>query len=517
MNDQSDPVLTRHPLPTAPAATAPPAAPVPPASGAAVTEPAAAPAGTGQLRPNAVGAHHLVFFVVSSAAPLTGMAGFIGLAFILGGIVVPSGYLIAGITYAVFAVGFTAMSRHMRNSGAFYAYITAGFGRIAGGGAAVLAYVAYALGQVGFAAAAGVFTSLMLDAVAGLTVSWQACALVSGLVIAALSYSKVTIGARVLAVLLTLEIGILFVMAVFVLAQGGHEGLSFASFNPVNLVTPSIGVLFVITFIMFIGFEQTAIYSEEARDPRRTVPRATYWSVGVLTVTFTFISWVILMAAGPSRLESLLAGDPSSLMFNLNDEFVGEAMTAVMQILIVTSFFASVLAFHNAGSRYLFSLGREGILPAALARTGGRTKTPSVAGIVHTVLVIGLLAGFGLTSLDPYTQIIAWTNAPTLVGVIALEIATSLAVIRFLGRSGTGESRWQRLIAPALATVLLSGALGLILWQLGLLTGLGYAGNALVLSPLLVGFVAGAVRARRAGRDGGVGGLIPAQRTGTDG
>ncbi|MEH1014682.1 APC family permease [Micromonospora sp. CPCC 206060] len=450
------------------------------------------------LRPNAVGVGELVFFVLSCAAPLTGMAGMVGLVFLLAGPIVPAGYLIAGAVYAIFAVGFTAMSRHLRNSGAFYAYVTAGLGKVAGAGSAVMAYVAYAVGEVGFAAAAGVFASLAMTEVAGLDVPWQVSALVVAVVVSVLSYLKVNIGARVLGVLLIAEIGILFVMAVAVLVQGGYEGFSFESFNPVNLATPSVGVLFVFTFIMFIGFEQTAVYSEEARDPKRTVPRATYLSIVLLAGIFTFISWTVLMAAGPSRLESLLADDPSSLMFNLNTEYVGEAVTGVMQLLIVTSFIAGVLAVHNASTRYLYSLGREQLIPAAFGRTDPRTLTPSVAGVVHAAAIVVALIAFGLTSLDPYTQIIVWTNTPTLVGVMALEILTSVAVIRYLGRNRSGgETLWQRLIAPGLATVLLGAVLLLVISQMKLLTGLGAVGNSIVLAPLVLGFIIGAIRAGR--------------------
>ncbi|MFV2086254.1 APC family permease [Micromonospora sp. LOL_021] len=447
------------------------------------------------MRADAVGARELIFFVVSAAAPLTGMAGFVALAFYFSGVIVPAGYVIAGVVYAIFAVGFTAMSRHVRNSGAFYAYITVGLGRRPGAGAASMAYVAYAVGQVGFVAASGVFASLMLAEVAGVYVSWQLCAVVLTLVVAALSYLEVGVGARILAVLLFAELGVLFVMAAAVLARGGYEGLSFGSFNPVHLATPTVGVLFVFTFVMFIGFEQTAVYSEEARDPRRTVPRATYGSILILAGVFTLVSWTILMAAGPSRLESLLADDPSTLIFTLNTEYVGAAMTAAMQVLIVTSFVAGVLAVHNASTRYLFSIGREGLIPQVFARTDRRTRTPSVAAYVHTAFVVGALAVFGATSLDPYTQIIVWTNTPTLVGVIALEVLTSIAVIRYLGRSQSGETLWQRLIAPSLAVVLLGGALVLILVQLELLTGLPPVGNMIVLSPLVVGFLVGWWRA----------------------
>ena len=141
---------------------------------------------------------------------------FAALAFLVGGVVAPTGYLIAGIVFGVFAVGFTAMSRHLRNSGAFYAYIRRGLGPVAGSGAALVADLAYALGQLGFAAVAGLFASTTLRDLFGISVPWQVSALVLGLVVAVLSYLKVDIGARVLAVLLTAEIAILLVLAVAV-------------------------------------------------------------------------------------------------------------------------------------------------------------------------------------------------------------------------------------------------------------------------------------------------------------
>ncbi|MFC9932213.1 APC family permease [Streptomyces sp. NPDC127190] len=448
------------------------------------------------LRADAVGVRDLVFFVLSAAAPLTVMAGFSALAFLLGGVAAPAGYLIAGAVFALFAVGFTAMSRHMRNSGAFYAYISRGLGPIAGAGSALVAYLAYALGQIGFGAVAGLFAANMLRVLAGVTVPWQVCAVALTVLIALLSYLKVDIGARVLALLLIAEIGVLLVLAVAVLAQGGHEGLTAQSFNPSRLMTPGVAGLFVITFVVYIGFEQTAIYSEEARDARRTVPRATYLAVGILAVLYTFVSWIILVAAGPHRMAVLLAQAPADLVFNLNTEYLGGTMTSVMRLLIVTSFLAGVLALQNAGCRYLFSLGRDGILPAAFARINPRTLTPSVAGLVHTGLVVAAVTGFGLTSLDPYTQIVVWTNTPTLVGVLLLEIATSIAVIRYLGRLRSGESLWQRLVAPALAAVLLTSVAVLVISKMSLLTGLTTAGgNALVLSPLMGGLIAGCVRA----------------------
>ena len=57
------------------------------------------------------------------------MAGVAPIAIVLGGIGAPTGYLLAGITLAIFAIGFTTMSRHVKSAGAFYAYITRGLGK----------------------------------------------------------------------------------------------------------------------------------------------------------------------------------------------------------------------------------------------------------------------------------------------------------------------------------------------------------------------------------------------------
>ncbi|MFD0851363.1 hypothetical protein ACFQ07_03995 [Actinomadura adrarensis] len=106
-----------------------------------------------QLRSNAVKARHLVFFVVAAAAPLTVSAGFLPLGFLAGGTMLPAAFLIAGAAYALFSVGFIAMSRHVTDAGAFSAYIEKGLGRTAGAGAAMVVWTGYTLGQIGFAAA----------------------------------------------------------------------------------------------------------------------------------------------------------------------------------------------------------------------------------------------------------------------------------------------------------------------------------------------------------------------------
>lgn len=457
----------------------------------------APPPNAPHLRSNSIGTFSLVMFVLGAAAPLTIMAGFAPLGLLAGGESLVVGFLVPGLVYLIFAVGFTAMSRHFNGYGAFYAYISRGLSNRIGGAAGLVSYIGYLGGQVGFTASAAIFASATVKSLFGVSVHWLIYALVFTVAVGILSYRSVDIGARILAVLLLSEIAVLVVFCIAVLTRGGYAGLSLHAFSPEVVFTTALPSVFVLTFTAFIGFEQTAIYSEEVRDPKRTVSRATYIAIAILGGAYTFCAWVIIQAVGPNRLPELLAGDPSSLIFALNDEFAGTFMTLVMRVLIVTSFFAGVLALQNACSRYMFALSRGGILPRALDKVGGTTGVPSTATVTHVTLVGAIIIIFAATGADPYTQIIAWSNSPTIVAVLVLQILTCIAVIRFFRENHHGERLWARLIAPSIAVIALCAGLALLVSQMSSLTRLTPWGNALVLSPLVVAAVAGYVRAER--------------------
>jgi len=92
----------------------------------------------------------IVFTVLAYNAPLTVVVGFIPVIVGMGnGLGAPFSYVVAGALILTFAVGFTTMSRHVKNAGAYYAFITAGLGRSLGLGSAFVAILSYALMLVG--------------------------------------------------------------------------------------------------------------------------------------------------------------------------------------------------------------------------------------------------------------------------------------------------------------------------------------------------------------------------------
>ena len=129
------------------------------------------------------------------------------------------------------------------------------------------------------------------------------------------------------------------------------------------------------------GFEATTIYSEEAKEPKRTVPRATYIAVLTIGVFFLITSWLMVNAYGDDAtwqaflVSDDLGGDPTNFLFAMAGPYIGSFLTDyVMLFLFATSIFAALLAFHNAVARYAYALGREGLVPERLGRTHARTS-----------------------------------------------------------------------------------------------------------------------------------------------
>jgi amino acid transporter len=429
------------------------------------------PTPTATLRSGSLGTADIAFFVVSAAAPLTVMAGVAPLAILLGGIGAPVGYLLAGVTLAIFAIGFTTMSRRVRSGGAFYAYITRGLGRPVGIAAALLALLGYNGMEIGVYGLLGTATQDTVHALFGTEVPWLPVSLAGLLVIGYGGYRSIDFGAKLLGVLLVAETGILVLLAAGVLVKGGAHGLSGASFTPGNVLVPGTAVVLAFAFAAFTGFESTVIYRREARDPERTVPRATYVAVGFLGLFYAFVVWVVIQAFGDTEVVQAAAKDPGGLFFSAITTYVGGWAADLMHIFIITSVLASLLAFHNAINRYGLALAEEGVLPRALGRIHPRHRSPYVAGIAQTVLGAVVVLAFWAAGADPYGQLLLWVNTPGMIGLFALQLLAAIAVPCYFRRVSHQEGALRTVVAPVVATVLLATAIVLVVTHIDLFTG----------------------------------------------
>ena len=439
-----------------------------------------------------LGARDLTFLVVSAAAPLMIMAGVAPFAILAGGIGAPAAYLVAGLVLGVFAVGFTTMSRHVEGGGALYTYVARGLGRPAGIAAALVSLVSYNAVQIGLYGLLGVTAHDSVRAATGLDLPWPLYAFAGMLLVWYGGLRGISFGAKLLTVMLVLETAMLLLVSLGVVWHGGAAGLHVDSFAPSHVLTTATGSLLPFAFAAFIGFESAVVYRAEARDPRRSIPRATYTALAFLAVLYGFVSWALIQAFGSDGVVDAARDDPAGLMFAVTDRYVGPWATGLLHLLIVSGVLASLLAFHTAVNRYTVTLAEEGLLPQRLTATLPTTGAPHVAGAAQTALAALVVGGFAVTGADPYFQLLIWVNTPGVLGVVVLLAAVAVAVPVYFRRTPHNEGPWRTIIAPLLAVLGTGGALYLMLTKITLLTNASPAANAVMVcavpAMILVGF-----------------------------
>jgi amino acid transporter len=450
---------------------------------------------TRRLRANSLGTAAIVFIVISAAAPLTVIAGLGPLAILIGGIGAPVAYLLAGLTLALFAIAFMAMTKHIRALGGFYTYVSAALGKVVGLGASTLAWFSYNVLQIGLYGLLGVQANGLFLTLLGVDIPWWVFAVVGIVAVYFVASRGVDVGAKVLIVLLTAESAILLLFAIAVLAQGGAEGVTFGSFSPEAVAQPGVLAILGFAFGAFMGFESTALYRSEAKNPDRTIPRATYIAVIFMALFYGFIIWTIVLAAGESGAQGAAATDTANLVFTLTAQYLGPWAQITMYVLMVTSVFASQLAFHNAINRYTFSLARDGAFPRALFRTNPKNGAPAAAGLVQTVLALVVVVLFALAAADPYLQLLLWVNSPGAIGIVALQALTSVAVIVFFVRRRDVARAWYVLPAAIVAALAMIALLITLVVTIDMLTMGGPIVNSIIVTSVVLAFATGVVLA----------------------
>src|SRR3954453_1282316 len=434
----------------------------------AQTAPPAAPAGneTAKLHRRALGVPDLVFFIVAASAPLTAVAGGQAATYLVtGNKGVAFMFIPLGIVLALFAVGYAAMSRHVANAGAFYSYIARGLGKVQGVGAAFIALIAYNAMQIGIYGLFGVAMGAFMSDKLHITLDWYWWCLIGGAVIGLLGVLQIDLNARVLAVLLILEVLVVALFDFAILADPGPEGITGVGFNPSVAFGTAVGATLTFCVASFVGFESAALYSEECRDPKKTVARATYIAIALIAGFYAISSWLLGVAAGPDTMinpDKLVAAgfatgggpDPTTVLFITGQSRLGAFWGDAASLLFATSLFAALLSFHNAVSRYSFALGRERVLPHAFGRVNPRTGAPWIASLTQTVLALTIVIVFAIAGADPVLKLFTWLTNLGALGVLALMAATSFAVAGYFRRNPEPAlSAWSSSIAPILAGI----------------------------------------------------------------
>jgi amino acid transporter len=452
-----------------------------------------------KLHGGAVGLAGVLFLTVTGSAPISAMLFNTPLAMGFGnGIGAPAGFIFATIVLTIFSVGYVAMSRKVTAAGGFYSFISHGLGRELGMASGLAMVVAYSVFEVSLIGGFAYFAVAKLNQY-GYNPQWYWPAFFMIVLISVLAYFDVHISARILGVCLIGEIVFLLIFDAVVFGHGGNN-VQFAALNPLNafkslpagsfagkdVAAGAAGIGIFFAFWSWVGFEMAPNYGEESKEPKKTVPRAMYISVIGLGIFYTVTSWAAISGYHTTNEAAYISQNQAFEFFFIPaKEFGNEFLKDALSWLIITGSFACGMAFHNTTARYMYSLGREKVLPNALGKTHPKHRSPYIASITQSVIAALIILLFvWRASVDPstgaaysvaYIQVYGFMAVMGVVSILAIQALVSVAIFNYFRVHHPEEHHWWTTItAPIIATVSQVAVLYLAISKLNFLAGVWY-------------------------------------------
>ncbi|MCY7318482.1 MAG: APC family permease [Ramlibacter sp.] len=334
-----------------------------------------------------------IYTIIGSAAGLAGTALWVSMLF-------------AAAAAFLTALSYAELISMLPKAGAEYQFLKAAFPRfpmvsfLAGFLIALNAAATSATVSLAFAG----YLKVFVDVPAPLT-ALALLSLCTALNIAGIRQSTwVSIG------MIVIEVGGLLLLIVMGLFKGdAGAAITLPTFGD----TPGIFAATALVFFVYIGFEDVANLSEEAKNPRIDVPRALLWSVAITSVVYMLVVWAVFAVLDPGQLAQ--SDSPLTTAGRAVSPWLGQTLAVTAMFATASTALISLVSI----SRLLFGMARDGDMPSVLAKTLSRRKTPWVAALALYSFACALLP-LG------EVRIIASISA---LGILAVFIGVHAAVL----------------------------------------------------------------------------------------
>lgn len=418
-------------------------------------------AASSQLERDAIGLPEVLFQSITHMAPAVATALSIGAATSFAGGITPLAVLFAMVACLFTAYSIGQLAKHLPSAGGMYTYVGRGLGPMFGWLMAWAFALAEPLVAPILLAAFGFYGAAFLATYLGIefTYMWVVLAILCGLVLWWLIYSGISISTRTGVVLGIIEIGIfVFISALLIINAGSRNTLSVFVPGQQGVLPAFQGMIFCL--LAFIGFEAAAPLGEEAREPKRTVPRAVIWSTVLVGAFYVFNYYAATVFFGPDRMGDFYTfngGDPWGYMAT---QVLGTAGGLLVIFAILNSSLANANSGATAATRSVFSMGRSGLIPRWFAVVHPTRRTPVNAVHAQAVLAIVVAVAGGLIlANDPFEglgPINIYVFIGTLLGLLfaGMYIAVNAAVVGFYLRERRDEFNViKHLVVPILGVL----------------------------------------------------------------
>jgi amino acid transporter len=421
------------------------------------------------LRHGSVGLTGTIAQSLSVIAPAMSGAFITYLVALKAGGAAPLAYVLAMGACMILAGVIKEFASRLPSAGSLYTYTANGLGPVAGW----ITGWAYTIGLIfaGVAVLAGFGSFVSLVAIdRGLPTifqQWYLWAAVGLVLYFVLSYYDVRFSTRTEVVVAALTAGALLLLAFIIIGDGGAQGNTLDAFSP-GAAGVSFGLVLgglAFGILSFTGFETAAVLAEESDNPRRNVPLAIFSAVLIAGAFYVVMTYATSIGYGVEAATTKWPESAGGLQ-PLAAEYAGWLSNWVLLAGGVAALFCG-LGLHNAITRMLFAMGREGMLPAALGRAHPKRQTPHVAIVVHLAIMVVLTLllvftvsqatrealGAGTTGqlaagFYVFTEGLTICTPPIMFGYVML----SLAGLRF-GAQRRAEAASGRLVALSIGGV----------------------------------------------------------------
>jgi amino acid transporter len=374
------------------------------------------------------------------------------LAFLLGGI--------ACLALAFVVIGFT---RRMASAGYAYTYASRSLGKEGGfmAGwlyfAGMICFVPMTMSGVGYLAA-----NLL-----GLNPDWWILFFFLGMaLLIVLSVVRIKVTTRVQLVIGIITVAVIVVVDLVTTIKGGSHGQALSAFSFGHTVSGGFNGVFygiILGVTSYIGFETAADFGEETANPRRYIPIAIIAATAFAVIFYLWTTYAMAIGFGVNN-GAKWGADPVGLQ-TIANQFLTPWVGTLVELGGLAAAFIVCVACATAGSRTLFAMGREGVLPKAFAHTHPRFKTPvnATLAVVAVATVMALIIGYPLSDSafgQPFSNYYFWATTGTLL-IIVVYIMICIGGIVFFHRT-RDTRRWNPLVhvlVPVIGAVVFGAAL----------------------------------------------------------
>ena len=338
------------------------------------------------------------------------------------------------------ASGIVEMAAEYPSAGAFYTYVTRSLGAHAGFVTGALMFVAYALLPPAEIGLIGSFLQSTFNTEFNFNISWWIIGMIPAGLMIFLGFEGIRTSLRMALILFSLEVCVVFLLAVLVLAHGGKHGITLHPFDPGASPQGFHGLVvgWVFAALSFVGFEGATTLGHEVREPKRIIPRAVIVGTLFVGLLYVFCVWAEVVGLGPKATNALTGA--STPWPNLATMYASWMKWPVI-IASVSSMFAVMINSANGIARILNTMGSEGLLPKALGHIDSKRNTPSQAVFftgafsIIAALIVGAVSG-GLGNAAGGSNVYGYLGFLLTLGILPVYVLTNLAAAKHFWTAG---------------------------------------------------------------------------------